>query len=99
MQKDQPRTEIRFLGADDYDELTRLAGLDTATPPPSPVLGAIVDGQLVAAHSLATGESIADPFRQTEALRSQLARRAGDLDGGNRGRPTRLGAHAPAAGF
>ena len=90
MQNEQITTEIRFLGADDSDELARLAELDTTTPPPSPVLGGIVDGQLVAAHSLATGESIADPFQRTDELRSRLARRAGELDGGDPSRTVRL---------
>jgi hypothetical protein len=46
------------------------------------VLGGIVDGRLVAAHSLATGESVADPFRHTAEIRSLLAQRAVQLRGG-----------------
>jgi hypothetical protein len=82
---DRDTIEIRLLGLDDGTVLARLAELDTSRPPPSPLLGAIVDGRLVAAHSLATGESIADPFRRTAEIRSLLAMRAHQLRSG-RGR-------------
>jgi hypothetical protein len=36
---------------------------------------------LVAAHSLATGESIADPFLRTGEIRSLLAARARQVNG------------------
>ncbi|HEX3292384.1 MAG TPA: hypothetical protein VHR38_01460 [Solirubrobacterales bacterium] len=77
--------EIRILGLEDGAAVNRLAQLDTAAPPPSPLLGGIVDGRLVAAHSLASGESIADPFRRTAEVRALLAERAGQLHRG-RGR-------------
>jgi hypothetical protein len=86
MKTTQARTEIRYLGTDDSQELARLAELDTASPLHTPVLGAIVDGRLLAAHSLATGESIADPFSRTSELRSTLAQRARDLRGEQPGR-------------
>jgi hypothetical protein len=73
--------EIRLLGLEDGAALARLAELDTAEPPTIPLLGGIVDGRLVAAYSLATGESIADPFRPTAEIRSLLARRARQLCG------------------
>jgi hypothetical protein len=85
MQIDHTAVQIRILAANDVAELTRLAQLDTAVAPSSPVLGGIVDGRLMAAHSLATGESIADPFRPTADLRSLLARRARQLRGAHRG--------------
>jgi hypothetical protein len=87
MQAAPPATEIRLLAAEDSAELAHLAELDTAKPPLQPLLGAIVNGRLIAAHSLATGESIADPFRPTAGIRSLLARRARQLrgDGGHRG--------------
>jgi hypothetical protein len=74
--------EIRLLGARDATELTRLAELDSAIAPSEPVLGGIVDGRLVAAHSLSTDESIADPFRRSDEVRSLLARRVLHLRGG-----------------
>jgi len=77
----QSPIEIRLLGPEDSSELARLAQLDTAPVPQLPLLGGLVDGLLVAAHSLATGESIADPFRRTAEVRSLLAQRALHLDG------------------
>jgi hypothetical protein len=77
--------EIRMLGPEEDAVLTRLAQLDTADTPSAPVLGGVIEGRLVAAHSLATGQSIADPFRHTSEIRSLLAERAGQLRGG-RGR-------------
>jgi hypothetical protein len=82
---DQTTIEIRMLGLEDGAALARLAQLDTADTPPAPLLGGIVEGRLVAAHSLATGRSIADPFRHTAEIRSLLVERAGQLRGG-RGR-------------
>jgi hypothetical protein len=86
MEAHQRTTEIRRLGADDSRELARLAELDTASPLPGPVLGAIVDGRLVAARSLSTDDSIADPFRPTAELRALLDRRARELRGDRPGR-------------
>jgi hypothetical protein len=74
--------EIRMLGLEDGAALARLAQLDTADTPLAPLLGGIVEGRLVAAHSVATGHSIADPFRRTAEVRSLLAERAGQLRGG-----------------
>jgi hypothetical protein len=78
MQTDWPSTEIRLLTAEDSAEVARLAELDTASPPRQPLLGAIVKGRLVAAHSLATDESIADPFRPTAEIRHLLGFAAGE---------------------
>jgi hypothetical protein len=86
MRADHSAIEIRLLGVDDASQLVRLAELDTADPPHHPLVGAIVEGRLVAAHSLSTGESIADPFRRTAEIRSLLARRARQLGGGGRDR-------------
>jgi hypothetical protein len=71
--------EIKKLGVEDGTALARLAQLDTAAVPPTPVLGGIVDGRLVAAYSLTTGESIADPFTHTAEIRSLLSERAVQL--------------------
>ena len=86
MEDSQPGAEIRYLSTDDSRQLARLAELDTASPLHAPVRGALVAGRLLAAHSLATGESIGDPFRHTAELRSALARRARELRGERRGR-------------
>jgi hypothetical protein len=82
---DDNTIEIRMLGIEDGATLSRLAQLDTTPAPPRPLLGGIVDGRLVAAHSLATGESIADPFRRTAGIRTLLAERADQLRGGRGG--------------
>jgi hypothetical protein len=82
--------EIRVLGLEDGAAVARLAQLDSADAPPAPLLGGIADGRLVAARSLATGESIADPFRHTAEIRSLLAERAGQLRGSGRGLLNRL---------
>jgi hypothetical protein len=77
---DRNEIEIRLLGLEDGAAVTRLAELDTTDPPPSPLLGAIVEGRLVAAHSLANAASIADPFRPTAELLSMLAERARQMN-------------------
>jgi hypothetical protein len=81
MRTDHSAIEIRPLGPGDDAALARLAELDAAAPPRSPLLGGIVDGSLVAAHSLTSGESIADPFRRTAEIRSLLDSRARQLRG------------------
>jgi hypothetical protein len=73
--------EIRLLGIQEGAAVARLAELDTAEVPPTPLIGGIVAGQLVAAQSLTTGASIADPFRHTAEIRSLLAERASQLEG------------------
>ena len=87
----QDTIEIRLLDIEDEAALERLADVETASIPPAPVLGGIVEGRLVAAHSLATGESIADPFRHTAQIRSLLSQRARQMRGsGGRGPLNRL---------
>jgi hypothetical protein len=79
---DRETIEIRLLGLGDGAAIARLAELDTADAPASPLLGAIVNGCLLAAHSLATGSSIADPFQHTAEIRSLLEKRAGQWNTG-----------------
>jgi hypothetical protein len=86
---DRDAIEIRLLGLADGPAVARLAELDTAQVPPSPLIGGIVHGQLLAARSLTTRESIADPFRPTAEIRSLLAKRAAQL-GRGRGLLSRL---------
>jgi hypothetical protein len=76
---DRNTIEIRLLGLEDGAAVARLAELDTADAPPSPLLGAIVEGRLVAARSLANATSIADPFWPTAELLSLLAERAREM--------------------
>lgn len=63
---------IRALNAGDDASLRRLEGLDTRTRPEGDLLGAELNGELVAAISMSTGESIADPFKRTSEIRDML---------------------------
>jgi len=83
---------IRILNDGDRDQLARLAERDSAELPEGPVLGATLDGELVAALSLSGGEALADPFVRTDDLRALLADRAAQLNGhGARGLRSRIG--------
>jgi hypothetical protein len=68
---------IRRLTEADRDAVSRLAQLDTRPAPSGDLLGAENEGRLVAAISITTGESVADPFQPTaevvEMLRIHLA--------------------------
>jgi hypothetical protein len=65
----------------DRAALSYLADLDSRKPLTGEVLGAELDGALVAAISLTTGEVIADPFVRTDHIRSLLVLRASQLRG------------------
>jgi hypothetical protein len=70
---------IRRLHAEDLPTVRRLAGLDSREQPQFPLLGAEVEGTLLAVISLANGESVADPFSRTQELRALLELRAAQL--------------------
>jgi hypothetical protein len=70
---------IRRLGRDDLAEVERLAQLDSRRAPEAPLLGVEIEGRLLAAISLATGDSIADPFSRTRELWALLELRAAQL--------------------
>jgi hypothetical protein len=70
---------IRRAGADDETALRRLADLDSTRVPDGPVLMAEIDGRAVAAISVLSGESFADPFVLTLELRRLLELRASQL--------------------
>jgi hypothetical protein len=79
---DTSRTDgisIRRLGRHDVTEVERLAQLDSRRPPEGALLGVEIEGRLLAVISLATGESIADPFSRTVELRALLELRAAQL--------------------
>jgi hypothetical protein len=63
----------------DRAALDYLADLDSREPLEGEVLGAELDGALVAAISLEDGEVIADPFVRTDQIRSLLELRASQL--------------------
>jgi hypothetical protein len=60
-----PTVVIRAARGSDGESLRRLAALDSARVPAGDVLIAEAEGAVVAAHSPATGATIADPFRRT----------------------------------
>ena len=60
-----PTVVIRAARGSDGATLQRLAALDSARVPTGDVLIAEAEGDVVAAHSPATGATIADPFRRT----------------------------------
>jgi hypothetical protein len=71
---------IRRLGAEDAAAVTRLAQRDTARAPSGELIGAELDGHLVAAISTTTGEAIADPFRRTAEIVEMLRVRLSQLN-------------------
>jgi hypothetical protein len=79
MRRTQEEITIRPLGEQDQEALAHLAQIDTSSLPPAPLLGASSDGRLLAARSLVTGESIADPWVRTSGLAELLEQRASDL--------------------
>jgi hypothetical protein len=81
---------IRRLGGDDETEVSRLAERDSAHRPAGELLGAEVDGRLMAAISLAGGDVIADPFHPTREIVDVLRLRARQLDGRPRRGPRLL---------
>lgn len=67
---------IRPARQDDEPALLRLAALDSHAALDDDVLLAAVDGEILAAMSLADGATIADPFRLTADLVELLRTRA-----------------------
>jgi hypothetical protein len=80
---------IRFATHDDAPALDRLAQRDTRRLPAAPHLVAEVDGRILVARSVVTGEAVADPFTRTAELRAMVAIRAAQLA---ERRPRRLAA-------
>ena len=70
---------IRSAGSGDESALRRLADLDSTRVPDGPVLMAEIDGRPVAAISVRSGESFADPFTPTLEMRRLLELRASQL--------------------
>jgi hypothetical protein len=75
----EPAIVIRPDRPEDARALARLAALDSARVPASPLLMAEVEGELRAAVSLTDGRTIADPFQRTASLVALLTMRAGQL--------------------
>jgi hypothetical protein len=84
---------IRRLNANDAAAVARLAARDSSPAPAGALLGAEVEGRLLAALSLTDGASIADPFSRTHEVRSLLELRASQLRRRDR-QPRRRGEHS-----
>lgn len=72
---------IRRLGASDDAAIERLVELDSGNRPEGGLLGAEIEGRLLVATSIETGESVADPFSRTEELRVLVGMRVAQLNG------------------
>ena len=71
---------MRLATEHDADDLRHLAALDSARPLTGEVLIGEIDGVPAAARSLATGRTIADPFKPTARLSAYLRVRAAGLE-------------------
>ncbi|HEX5901066.1 MAG TPA: hypothetical protein VFY32_16810 [Solirubrobacteraceae bacterium] len=87
---------IRWATPDDAVALSRLARLDSSSPPRGVVLLGEVGDELWAAISLDDGHLVADPFRLSGELAFYLAQRARRLKRAERGRMGRLPRVFPA---
>lgn len=79
-----PFDELTFRVAHEDDALARadvarLAALDSARAPAAPYVIACLDGRPVAARSMLTGDTVADPFVRTADIVPMLAMRAAQL--------------------
>ena len=72
---------IRRLDAVDAPDVTRLVQLDSKGLPQGELLGAEIEGELVAVAPIDCGETIADPFSRTSELQALLELRAMQLRG------------------
>jgi hypothetical protein len=81
--RDQTETSITIRAArlEDADALRRVAQRDSRAVPEGELLVALVDGEARAAISLASGETIADPFHPTAELVGMLTLRVSRLCG------------------
>jgi hypothetical protein len=86
---------IRRARDDDEAALRRLADLDSTRVPEGPVLMAEIGGAPVAAVSVLSGESFADPFVPTLELRRLLELRASQLHLSSSQEPRRSGLRKP----
>lgn len=70
---------IRQLTSADAEAVERLAQLDSAEVPAGQLLGAEIEGKLLAVTSLSEGVTVADPFSRAGELRDLLELRAAQL--------------------
>ena len=90
---------IRWLHEGDGDAIRRLAQLDSAELPRGALIGAEVEGRLVAAVAIDGQGAVADPFSRTGEVQALLELRAAQLRRRPKARPRGLRLRArPAAG-
>jgi hypothetical protein len=94
-QQDLASVAIRLVDADRDGALARVAARDSAELPPAPWLVAEVEGEALAALSVANGELVADPFSRTAELGALLELRALQLRGRAGRRRRERGHRAP----
>ena len=78
---DRAAVTIRLAWAHDGRQLRRVAELDSSPLPRRELLIAELDGEILAAVSMADARAIADPFRPTADLVELLHARAAQLRG------------------
>lgn len=76
---------VRALSEDDAPRIRHLAELDSARVPAGDLLGAEVDGKLVAVLSLTDGRTISDPFHESAPAVELLRLRATQIKAPRRG--------------
>lgn len=85
------RIALRSLGEADRAEVDRLAALDSSAPlRGTRLIGAEMDGRLIAAISVVDGATVADPFAPTAPAVELLRLRAAQLGAANARRPGRM---------
>jgi hypothetical protein len=72
---------IRRLSEKDEAAIERLSQLDSHSRPAGQLMGAEIEGRLLVATSVETGESVADPFSRTVELRDLIGIRIAQLSG------------------
>ena len=72
---------IGMLKEEHADELRTVAERDSSEVPAGMVIGARVDGRLVAARSVSHGHAVADPFVHTASVQRLLAERVSQIRG------------------
>ncbi len=82
---------IRRLGHGDEAAIERLVELDSGRRPEGDLMGVEIEGRLLVATSVETGESIADPFSRTAELRALLDVRIAQMNGKGKKHSKRFG--------
>ena len=82
---------VRRSTSADESALTRLAALDSGSPPRGPALVAMADERMLAALPLGSGRPLADPFEPTAELVALLELRRSQIEKADSSAPRRRG--------